>query len=152
MHKLQLYSSNNNLEKFVETFNTLMVSPHSETTKGHLRRVLTSTLPFFIFDTVYTAHHTQLRDLLEKNIRAGNINLQELNGGTMDMQYFVSTLSTTPNLKAVEALYPVVEALSATQTFTTSLAGIYDQMAQLQQQRISQEIETVDHDTRKRKL
>lgn len=152
MHKLQHYSSNNNLEKFVETFNTLMVSPHSETTKEHLRRVLTSTLPFFVFDTVYTAHHTQLRDLLENNIRAGNINFQQLNGGTMDMQYFVSTLATTPNLKAVEALYPVVEALSTTQIFTSSLAGIYDQMAQLQQNRISQAIADVDHDSRKRKL
>lgn len=152
MHKLQHYSSNNDLEQFVETFNSLMVSPHSDTTKEHLRRVLTSTLPFFIFDTVYTDHHTRLRDLLENNIRAGNINFHELNGGAMDMQYFVSTLSTTPNLKAVEALYPVIEALSTTQIFTPSLAGIYDQMAQLQQQRISQALETGVQSPVKRKI
>lgn len=149
---LQHYSANNNLKGFVETLAELMNSPHSSKSQEQLRRVLASVLPFFVFDTVYTAHHTQLRDLLENNIRAGNINFQQLTGGTMDMQYFISTLAATPNLKAVEALYPVVEALSATHIFTPSLEGIYDQMAQLQQQRISQAIETVDHGASKRKI
>lgn len=150
--KLQNYSANNDLKGFIETLTELMNTPHSSKTQEQLRRVLASTLPFFFFDTVYTAYHTQLRDLLENNIRAGNINFHELTGGTMDMQYFISTLTSTPNLKAVETLYPVVEALSTTQIFTPSLEGIYDQMAQLQQQRISQALETGVESIVKRKI
>lgn len=149
---LQNYSANNNLKGFIETLADLMNNPYSSKPQEQLRRMLASVLPFFVFDTVYTAYHIQLRDLLENNIRAGNINFHKLNGGKMDMQYFISTLATTPNLKAVETLYPVVEALSTTQIFTPSLEGIYDQMAQLQQQRISQAIETGDHGPSKRKI
>lgn len=152
MNQLQYYSNNNNLNGFSETLSSLMEAPHSEKTREQLRRVLCSLLPFFVFDTVYTTQHTQLLDILDHNIRVGNLNINAVQGGTVDIQRFANTLATTTNLKAVETLLPLVETLYATHFCGHSLDGIYAQMAQLQQQRISQSLETSVQPTVKRKI
>lgn len=153
MYTLQQYSSRNNLEKFVEFFSHLMETPHSENSIEQLRHFLPALLPFFIFDPVHTTQHTQLVGLLEQNIRNGNLYFGGIRGGIVDIQNFIHTLGNTSNLNAVEALYPVFEALSATHSFDGfSLDRIYDKMAQLQQQRISQALETGVPSPVKRKI
>lgn len=148
MNKLQHYSNHNNLENFVNFFSKLMKTPYSERSIEQLRHVLASVLPFFVFDRIYTVHHTKLIELLDQNIRDGKLHFGRIRGGFVDMRHFLQTLANTPNLKAVDALHPVLEALNSTHSFEL----FYDQMAQLEHRRISQSIEDGGTPTVKRKI
>lgn len=155
MNKLQHYSSNNNLKEFINTFRVLMETPHREDSREQLRHLLSSTLPFFIFDPVHSELHSELVDAIQDNIRIGNLNLSAIHRGTVDIQNFFQTVANTSNTQAFDALYPLVEVIQTHNPIsqTQSLAqAMRDQLARQQHQRIAQEIDGDGHKHSKRKM
>lgn len=141
MKQLQYYSSNGNITGFVEKFTQMMEHPYSQNTHEHLRNFLTALVPFYIFDSVYTEQHTQLIELVQTQMSAGNLNLSSIRGSGEDMQSFFQTLVNTTNLKAFEVLHPLAQTIHMCHTFPRSdalMQNMWEQLAQLQHDRITQ--------------